>query len=163
MPAMPADPALHIRPAEPWDAGAMALLLQEIVEIGGTTAIEGPVTGAEIRDWMATPGSLWHVAERDGAVTGFQWVEPNRDLPDDALAIATFVAPGAHGVGIGSALFAATAAAARAAGAAWIDATILARNAGGRAYYRSRGFQTYAITPGRDGRGDRLSKRFDLD
>ena len=156
------DSPPHTRPAAPWDAGAMALLLREIIEIGGTTALDDPPSGAEVRAWMDTPSSLWTVAERDGEVVGFQWVEPHPDLPDDALDIATFVSPAVQGIGVGSALFAATAAAARAAGAAWINATILARNGGGRAYYRSRGFETYAITPGRDGRGDRLSKRYDL-
>ncbi|MBM2575837.1 GNAT family N-acetyltransferase [Jannaschia sp. Os4] len=156
------DSPLHTRPAAPWDAGAMALLLREIIGIGGTTALEDPPSGADLRAWMDTPGSLWSVAERDGEVVGFQWVEPHPDLPEGALDISTFVSPAVQGVGVGSALFAATVAAARGAGAAWINATILARNGGGRAYYRSRGFETYAITPGRDGRGDTLSKRYDL-
>lgn len=153
---------LAVRPAAPWDAGAVALLLREVLAGGAPSILDAAVTGAELRTWMARRGAIWHVAERAGDVVGVQWLEPHPDLPPGALDVATFVAPSEHGVGVGSALWAASAAAARAAGAEWVNATIVARNAGARAFYRSRGFGTYAIGPGRNGGPDRISKRFDL-
>ncbi|WGH77468.1 GNAT family N-acetyltransferase [Jannaschia ovalis] len=146
---------LHIRPARPFDAGAMAALLNEIIAIGGTTAIAGPVTGDALRAWMAE-ADIWHVAETAGEIVGFQWVGPSPKLPPEACDIASFVRPGAHGVGIGSKLFDATRKEAKARGYAWINATIRVENEGGRAYYRSRGFEAYARTPGT------VSKRFNL-
>ena len=110
---------------------------------------------------MTLPGSIWHVAEAAGAVRGFQWVEPHRDLPPGVLDIATFVAPTAQGVGIGSRLFDATRAAAKAAGATNLEATILATNSGGLIYYQSRGFERVGTMRGTDGR-DRVTMRFRL-
>ena len=145
----------HVRAARPFDAGAMAAMLGEIIAIGGTTAIRGPVTGDDLRDWMAR-ADIWHVAEEDGEIVGFQWLGRRDGQPPEACDIATFVSPRAHGLGIGSKLFDATRKAAKAAGFQWINATIRVENAGGRAYYRSRGFETYARTPGT------VSKRHDL-
>ncbi|SFJ75878.1 GNAT family N-acetyltransferase [Jannaschia pohangensis] len=132
---------LNIRPAQPFDAGAMATLLNAIIRQGGTTALTKPVTGDDLRDKMAL-GGIWHLAENDGDVIGFQWVNGHADLPGDTCEIATFVALGNHGIGVGSALFDATRNAARARGYDWIEAVIRADNDGGRAYYRSRGFET---------------------
>mgnify|MGYP000494983366 CR=1 FL=1 len=75
---------LHIRPAKPFDAAVMAALLNEIIAIGGSTAMTRPVTAEDLRQWMAEPGSIWHLAENDkGAVQGFQWVHRRADLPPD--------------------------------------------------------------------------------
>ena len=70
------------------------------------------------------------------------------------------------GLGIGSALFEATKRVARDIGYVWINANIRADNAGGLAYYQSRGFEDY----GRkervrmpDGRVfDKVLKRYNL-
>ncbi|MFO6466108.1 N-acetyltransferase family protein [Jannaschia sp. KMU-145] len=137
---------LHVRPARPFDGGAMADLLNEIIRIGGTTAIEGPVTGDELRGWLAD-AAAWHVAEDAGEIVGFQWVEHRPDLPADAVSIATFARPGRQGLGIGTKLFEATRAAALAAGIRTIHAVIADYNDSGRAYYRSRGFERIAGAP----------------
>lgn len=139
---------LHVRRARAFDAGAMATLLNRIVAIGGTTAIEEPLTGAEMRAWMGEDASIWHVAEVAGEIVGFQVIEPHRDLPAEIYDIATFAQAGRHGLGIGSALFEATRATARAAGVRAIQARIAERNEGGRAYYRSRGFETVGAPVG---------------
>ncbi|MEM7644412.1 MAG: GNAT family N-acetyltransferase, partial [Pseudomonadota bacterium] len=83
----------------------MAALLNEIIDIGGTTALQGPLSGDELRDWMSDDRATWHVAETDGEIVGFQWIEPRSGLPRDAASIATFTKPGQQGLGIGSALF----------------------------------------------------------
>ena len=135
---------LHIRPAKPFDAAVMAALLNEIIAIGGSTAMTRPVTAEDLRQWMAEPGSIWHLAENDkGAVQGFQWVHRRADLPPDMLDIATFVDIRAHGHGVGTKLFDATKTAARNAGFTAINATIRADNDSGLTYYRSKGFETY--------------------
>jgi len=140
---------IHIRQPQPFDAAAMAALLNEIIAIGGTTALTRPVTGDDLRDWVAEPGSIWHLAEDDGgAVLGFQWVHPHPDLPPGMADIATFVDHRRHGLGIGTRLFDATRKAARAAGFAAINATIRADNASGLTYYRARGFETWGHQTG---------------
>ncbi|CTQ32452.1 GNAT family N-acetyltransferase [Jannaschia rubra] len=131
---------IHVRPGRPFDAGAMAALLNAIIARGGSTAFTTPVTGDVLRDWMAA-GDAWHVAEQDGDVIGFQWVGPHADLPADTCDIATFVALDRHGLGVGSALFDASRRAARDRGYRFIVAVIRADNAGGLAYYGSRGFE----------------------
>ena len=161
--------SLHIRRAGPLDAGPMAELLNQIIARGGTTAMTSPVTRTTLAEWMAAdaPRSAWHLAEDDaGALLGFQYVHPHPRLPPDACDIATFVRLGRTGLGTGSALFDATRAAARALGYAWINATIRADNAGGLAYYQSRGFETFHtahdVPLGTGQRIDRISKRYDL-
>ena len=146
---------VHIRSAQLFDAGAMARLLNAIIEKGGTTALKGPVTAETLRDWMRQK-DIWHVAELDGEILGFQWVGQNPDLPPGACDIATFVALGKHGLGVGSKLFEATRKAAKAAGYAWINATIMDFNEGGLAYYGSRGFEDWARPEGR------IAKRYTL-
>lgn len=156
-----------VRRAASYDTGAMARLLNQIIQRGGTTARVDPVSPDEIAVWIAAPDAVFHVAEAAGAVAGFQWIEPHPDLPPEACDIATFVAQERAGMGIGSALFAATEPAARALGYAWINATIRADNAGGLAYYQSRGFRDWTrvrAVPLKGGAPvDRVCKRYDLD
>lgn len=160
---------IHIRPAGTLDAGPMAELLNAIIARGDTTAMTEPVTRDNVADWMATAPerSAWHLAEDPGGqVMGFQWIAPHPGLPPEACDIATFVRIGQTGLGIGSRLFEASQRAARNLGYAWINAAIRADNAGGLAYYQSRGFEDYArLTdqPLGDGRlVDKILKRYDL-
>ena len=158
---------LHIRGAGQMDSGAMADLLNQIIDIGGTTALTDPIDKAELWVWMQTPQSIWHVAEdQKGVLKGFQWIEPKSGLPADTLDISTFVRAGETGLGTGSALFEQTKTAARQAGAKFIIAVIRADNAGGLAYYQSRGFDYHSrISNTKLGSGmvvDRIQMRFEL-
>ncbi len=137
---------ITVIPAGQLHAGQMADLLNEIIGIGGTTALTTKVTKDQMAGWMTSyPGrSAWHVAEdENGTILGFQWIEPGPDLPPEAAEIATFAKVGATGLGIGSALFNATEVSARRLGFHWIRANIRADNTGGLAYYQSRGFEDY--------------------
>ncbi|KAJ57217.1 acetyltransferase [Actibacterium mucosum KCTC 23349] len=135
---------IHVRKAGALDTRAMAELLNTIIAVGGTTALTQPVTGADLRMWMQTPGSHWIVAEDDsGEILGFQWIEPTDELPQDAVSIATFSQVGKTGLGIGSALFRDTCDVAKKAGLGWISAEIRTDNIGGLTYYKSRGFEEY--------------------
>ena len=157
------------RPAIQLDAGSMARLLNAIIDQGGTTALTRPVTGQDIKDWMAADPdrSAWHVALNDKEdVVGFQWIEPAAYLPAEAAEIATFVQIGRTGLGIGSKLFDATRKAAIALGYVWINANIRSDNEGGLVYYQSRGFADYGkIEDYKMANGqivDKTLKRFDL-
>ncbi len=151
------------------DHRAMAELLNKIINAGGTTALTSTVSKSEIASWVAKDPdkSAWFVAEDTaGKLLGFQWIWPSKMHGPDACDIATFVALGQTGLGTGSALFEKTKQAASGLAYRWINATIRADNAGGLAYYQSRGFETYTTqkdVPLSDGQiVDRISKRFEL-
>lgn len=158
-----------IRSAHSLDAGEMAALLNEIIAIGGTTALAKKVSREDILGWMSGPAdeAAFFVAEtEEGEILGFQYIRPGRELPPDAVNIATFAKPGKQGLGIGSKLFDATRKAARDLGYAWINADIRADNESGLAYYQSRGFEDYGTIEGykmADGRAvNKILKRLDL-
>lgn len=160
---------MHVERACSADAREMADLLNEIIAIGGTTALLDPLSAEDMRSWMARAGprGVGFVArDEEGDLMGFQWVEPHPGLGPEVAQIASFVSPGATGLGIGSALFDATRHATRVMGYEWIDATIRADNESGLTYYQSRGFETYRTDPDArlsDGRRvGKISKRFDL-
>jgi len=164
---MMAEVTVAVRRAAPYDTRAMAGLLNRIIATGGTTAMTRPVAPAEILGWLGRTHAAWHVAELQGDIVGFQWIEPWDALPPEAANIATFVQQGRTGLGIGSALFRATEHAARNMGYAWINANIRADNESGLTYYQSRGFRVWnhvknvEIAPGLI--VDKIWKRYDLD
>jgi L-amino acid N-acyltransferase YncA len=160
---------IHIRDAGTLDAAEMAELLNAIIAIGGTTAHTIPVSRDDMLSFLQSyPGrSSWKIAEDDrGALLGFQLIEPHEKLPPEAFDIGTFTRPGRTQMGIGSALFEQTCHAATALGYQWINATIRADNAGGLAYYQSRGFEDYKhdrnVTLDDGTIVDKISKRYDL-
>ncbi|MBR9837657.1 GNAT family N-acetyltransferase [Salipiger thiooxidans] len=159
---------ITVRRAGPMDARPMAELLNEVIALGGTTAITEPVTREDLLNWMeADPRSIWHVAEdATGQIMGFQWVDPHLKLGETVAQIASFARVGKTGLGIGSKLFDATKRAARTAGYAWINAEIRADNEGGLIYYQSRGFEDYGRIEGyvmANGQVvDKVLKRYDL-
>lgn len=159
---------ITVRRAGPMDARPMAELLNEVIALGGTTAITEPVTREDLLNWMeADPRSIWHVAEdATGQIMGFQWVDPHLKLGETVAQIASFARVGKTGLGIGSKLFDATKRAARTAGYAWINAEIRADNEGGLIYYQSRGFEDYGRIEGyvmANGKVvDKVLKRYDL-
>lgn len=158
---------LTVRRAAGFDTPQMARLLNQIIATGGTTAMVEPVEPSEIAVWITSEDAVWHVAEREGDIVGFQWIEPRDGLPEGAIDIATFVQEGRTGLGIGSALFDATQKAARQLGYEWINANIRADNELGLGYYQSRGFRDWRRTEGVEiAPGlivDKIWKRYDLD
>ncbi len=159
-----------IRPAHPDDAADMTTLLNEIIRIGGTTAIQVEYTVEATEGFiqeLQTTGCI-HVArdEETGALLGYQSLEYYPDLPKTLGVIATFAKAGSIKRGIGTALLTATRKAAPALGFTEIDATIRADNTGGLAYYSKMGFQDHSVVKGvplDDGTPvDRISKRLKL-
>ena len=161
--------SITIRPAQAQDAQGMAEVLNEIIQIGGTTAYTDPVTPDYLMGRMseATDASAWHVAIDDsGDCVGFQWITTAAYLPPEACEIATFAKVGRTGLGIGTKLFAATKAAAISLGYSWINANIRSDNDSGLAYYTAKGFKDYDRQIGIElANGhvvDKTLKRFDL-
>lgn len=160
---------IHIRQATAFDARSMAELLNEIIAIGGTTALTKPISSDALLDWLdlESPQTATHVATNDlEQCQGFQWIGPWEDLPEDACEIGSFVRVGLVGYGIGSKLFDVTRRAAKSIGYSWIRANIRSDNESGLTYYQSRGFENYDRRKGvtlEDGSiVDKTLKRFDL-
>ncbi len=157
-----------VRSGRSSDGQAMIEILQEIVDIGGTTAFEGTVPATFLEGHLSgtKSGSAVHVAEADGNVIGFQYIEPHPSGTEGLAQIATFAKVGGTQRGIGSALFVKTRVAALALGYDTIDATIRADNAGGLAYYARMGFADHSVRKGQplsDGSPvDRVSKRLKI-
>jgi L-amino acid N-acyltransferase YncA len=162
---------LTTRRATSEDAEAMASLINEIIAIGGTTAIETPFTRASMdHDFVSGPHVIsCIVAEENGELLGFQVLlgstEEEPMLPGWG-SIGTYARIAQTRSGVGRALFTETVKAARAAGLHTIDATIRADNTGGLTFYSRMGFVDYdrrAGVPLNNGaRVDRVRKRFDL-
>lgn len=153
----------------------MCAILNAIIAKGGTTAHQRPFDEARMLAHYIRPPRLISctVAEDAGRLLGFQhleWCDPDwpgpGKLPADWAVIASFVADGEQGRGIGKALWSVTRIAAETAGVRTIDATIRADNTAGLRYYSGIGFADYdrlVALPLRDGtRVDRQRKRFDL-
>ena len=160
---------INIRPAIDEDAPELCALLNEIIEIGSTTAFENPLRPEEFKAYFlsGTQFISCHVAVgEDGSLLGFQALECNPKLPDGWADIATFARSVPKVPGVGKALFTKTHAHAKASSIAAINATIRADNTSGLAYYEKIGFTTYktdVAVPLSDGTPvDRISKKFDL-
>jgi len=174
------SPRFRIRPARAADAPALCALLNRIIAIGGTTALETPLTPERFAaGFLEGPRFLCcFVAEAEGeaeggagggesgALLGFQALERSPKLPADWGDIATFAQVQPKVPGVGRALFAATRDQARALGLTAINATIRADNHGGLAFYGKMGFEDWkrdAAVPLQDGTPvDRVSKRYRL-
>jgi len=143
----------RIRPAVPGDALQMAVLINRIIAIGGTTAQQTPMTSDRMRAHYLLPEGVVsvQVAITNGRLSGFQslsWqTNPDDPMPDGWAVIASFVAPDRGRLGIGQKLWSATRRAAVTAGVQTIDATIRADNVGGLKYYGGLGFTDYTEIP----------------
>lgn len=160
---------LHIRAGTSADLRQVAELLNEIISIGGTTALTNPMTRDDLKAWLFAnhDQSAWQVAINDtGDLLGFQWIGVWPELPPEACDIGTFVKTGQSGMGIGTKLFDATVRAANELGYEWINANIRADNSSGLTYYQSRGFRDWGRLEGvllADGtKTDKILKRYDL-
>ena len=161
--------SLAIRPAEDKDIEGMRTLLNEIIRVGGTTAITNELSPEEMREWFISGDnvvSCFVAVDSVGAVVGFQSLSTYDTLPAGWVDIATFACRSRHKSGVGTALFARTRDAATRLGFSAINATIRVVNEGGLAYYGRMGFETYLVEDGdpqAQGRVfNRVHKRFDL-
>lgn len=141
-----------IRPARVEDADSMAMMLQRIIDAGGFTILQGPITVEEQADFIRSfpAHGVFHTAiDIDtGSVVGIQDVMP---LAQDAPAlrhvgeISTFIELSLRGQGIGRRLCEKTFEAARKRGFRKLRATIRADNSRAIAFYHATGFETIGI------------------
>ena len=160
---------LAIRAASAADTEGKRTLLNEIIRVGGTTAITNELSPDEMREWFISGEavvSCFVAVDSDGTIVGFQSLSTYGSLPAGWVDIATFASRSRHKSGVGSALFARTREAAAKLGFAAINATIRVVNEGGLAYYSRMGFTTYLVEEGdpkAHGRVfNRIHKRFTL-
>lgn len=160
---------MKTRLAKPEDAAAMRAMLNEIVEIGGTTAIETPLSDADVVSYfLGGPDHVCCIVAEDdaGALAGFQALERKPSEPPSVTYSSTFARQTSKVRGIGTAMFEATKREAAARGITEIIAKIRADNVSGLAYYAKMGFTDYAVdygVPLSDGTPvDRISKRYIL-
>jgi len=144
-------------------------ILNRIIDIGGTTAYENPLTEAQFSAYFLTGDGcvICHVCEdSQNNILGFQAVYINTDLPQGWLDIATFCRQEPKLKGVGTQLFDSTRHYAQQNDVLAINATIRADNSAGLSYYAKMGFvdyHTHRAIPLADGTPiDRISKRFDL-
>ena len=161
--------SLAIRAASADDVEGMRTLLNEIIRVGGTTAITDELSPDEMREWFISGEavvSCFVAIDSDGSIAGFQSLSFYGSLPAGWVDIATFASRSRHKSGVGSALFARSREAALKLGLTAINATIRVVNVGGLAYYSRMGFQTYLVEEGdpkAHGRVfNRIHKRFTL-
>lgn len=156
-----------VRAAREGDTADLCGILNEIIRVGGTTAIEEELDpDAFQKSFLSGPDFLsCLVAENpDGVLLGFQFLGKHSKIPDDCGDIATFARRDPKVPGVGTTIFLATLKIAEQLGLREINATIRADNTGGLAYYSKMGFQDHSVSPGvplRSGKPvDRVSKRY---
>lgn len=160
---------IAVRPMMPEDVAASCRILNQIIEIGGTTAFEVPFSEPLFaQSYLKGADKICcNVALDDqGEVAGFQWLGTHDALPGDCADIATFTRRIPALRGAGRALFHETTKVAGSLGFRTINATIRADNVPGLSYYEKMGFRDYSVAYGvplRDGTPvNRISKRFEL-
>ncbi|XAZ22819.1 GNAT family N-acetyltransferase [Sinorhizobium sp. B11] len=159
---------LTIRNATVDDAAELCGLINEIIEAGGTTALEDRFSPELLADWFISGefALICHVAQAGSGLAGFQFLSRYGDLPKGWSDIGTFARLNPKMPGVGTALFAATRSAAKERNIEIINATIRADNIGGLAYYEKMGFSTYNTlkkVPLKDGTPvDRIQKQFQV-
>ena len=160
---------IFVRPATHDDAHALSELLNGIIAVGGSTAIEKSLSSAEFQDYFLQGEEFLNcfvAVDEDGNAAGFQYLGRKQKLANNWADIATFARLNSKIRGVGSALFKATHAWAKANEFIAINATIRADNVSGLAYYQKIGFRDYAVTKDvalQDGTlVDRVSKRIFL-
>lgn len=160
---------LSVRQATAEDAVPLCRILNDIIAIGGTTALESPLSVVELNDhYISGPDCfVCFLAETPrGEALGFQTLVASTELPKGWADIGTFTKRVPRVPGVGTQLFEYTKSAARALGLSAINATIRADNRGGLAYYEKMGFEPKSISRGvslADGTPvDRISKVYSL-
>ena len=158
---------LKIRDAQPTDIEELCDLINEIIQVGGTTAQETPFSKESFEKHFINGNnnlSCYVAIDELDNITGFQAMKIHPDLPNRWLDIATFARLTNKVRGVGTALFIKSKFFAERFNIAAINATIRADNEGGLAYYDKMGFKNYTKIEGKplsDGTPvDRICKKY---
>jgi GNAT superfamily N-acetyltransferase len=142
-------PEIRVRHAVMSDAPALCEMLNAIIRIGGTTALEVPLSVAGfVGDFLEGEHFLsCFVAEdsRTSRPLGFQSLSRHPGLPEYWADIGTFAKSEPKTQGVGTALFTRMKIWAAERDVAAINAAIRADNRGGLAFYEKMGFRTYRV------------------
>lgn len=164
---MNGDMRINVRPANENDLKALCLIINEIIEIGGTTAFESRLNENEFKSYfLAGQNCLCCYLAEDGKglILGFQSLSNHQKLPNNWTDIATFARIEPKIRGIGTKLFQNTLEFSRRSKFEGINATIRADNDSGLRYYSKMGFVDYSVDKGvplQDGTPvDRISKKY---
>jgi hypothetical protein len=162
--------SIVVREAIKSDGRALRVLLNEIIHIGGTTAIELPMLDSEFKDYFLCGPNFIHcyvATSKSTGILGFQSLTRHPKLADGWADIATFAKIKPKTPGVGTALFNRTILYARRVGLGIINATIRADNISGLSYYSKMGFVDYFVdsaVPLSNGTlVDRVSKKFEVE
>lgn len=148
---------IEIRPATPGDAGAISRVVQntQAIHAAAHPGVFKPATADcfppdAIRSLMGSPDHLFFVADNDGDVVGYTYVEIQR-RPDSGFKFAAVqmyvhqmgVRDAYRGRGIGSRLLGAVRDSARAHGITHLALDVWTFNERARQFYVDHGFQPY--------------------
>ena len=150
------------------DIPTLYAILNEVVEIGGTTAFVPPFSQTDFETYFMTERMFSMVVAIDeaGDILGWQTLDAHELLPKDVGDIGSYAKLGHVGQGIGTKMFEHTVRNARECGLAEIHAAIRADNQSGLTYYSKMGLTDCDFEPNftlKTGEVvGRISKRFDL-
>jgi L-amino acid N-acyltransferase YncA len=143
---------IRVRHAVPGDVAPLCEILNTIIKIGGTTALETPLSPAEFSNYFLEGDRFLSCLVAEDSLSsrqlGFQNLSLHPALPEDWADIATFARIEPRIPGVGTALFMQTKIWASERKLAAINAAIRADNQSGLAYYRKMGFQKYQVAEG---------------
>ena len=162
------DSKTRLKTRRAWvnDSKELCSIINEIINIGGTTGYENEFNEAEFTSCFLNGKNYicCFLAENNGLVLGFQSLTVHPKLPNGWVDIATFSRVNPKVRGVGTTLFATTLNFARHQNINVINATIRADNKAGLSYYTKIGFKDYSIEkeiPLQDGTPvDRILKKF---
>ena len=160
---------MNIRPVKSEDLKELCSILNEIIDIGGTTAYETQLQEHQLDSHFVSGKDCicCFVAEEKELLLGFQALSHHADLDEGWVNITTFARVKPKVSGVGTSLFASSKSYARQNEIKHINATIRADNISGLAYYDKMGFKDYSVAknvPLLDGTPiDRISKYIDVD
>ena len=162
--------SIVVREAIKYDSLKLREVLNEIILIGGTTAIEIPLSDSEFEDYFLCGPSFIYcnvATNRSAEILGFQSLSRHPKLANGWADIATFARMMPKTPGVGTALFNNTMLYARRIKLEAINATIRADNISGLSYYSKMGFVDYFVdsaVPLNDGTPvDRISKKIEIE
>ena len=163
------ESSIIVREATRSDCPAMRILLNEIIQVGGTTAMETPLSNSELEAYYLVGADYLYcnvATTQNDEILGFQSLTRHPGLADNWADIATFARLNPKTRGVGTALFDDTKQFARNNKLVAINATIRSDNVPGLSYYSKMGFVDYSVNkavPLNDGTlVDRISRKFEI-
>ena len=155
---------LTTRAMEAGDVPACTDLINHIIALGGSTALEKPFTEAGFTAYYIDRAAVLNVVLSGNRIVGFQAANA---VDDHLFQVGTFTDRRDPVKGAGRALFEKTRADCAALGGVAILAKITADNTGGLAFYSRMGFEDARVVPADHTRADgtkvdRIIKRYAL-